>query len=314
MLNNLSFGGRLSSIRKINNLKQKDIAAELNFSDKTISSWENDLSEPGITEIKKLADYFNVSIGFLLTGEISTQHDGELSKKIVLQQAYEKMYNETYTFVCKFEHIDKNTFESLFKITPNAALCNLKAIIKHGNLELFKKINENYDFYVEDSSLSNDANSTNSQLNDRVLWSNSSLSNLKKHIKRHPIELDFSDLSETNELSFYKYALQVLDNKIAKEKENDEKLKKLGFNFNSGKSAIDKVSILCNALDNVLFDFKNDKVYDIILFLLDNGAYIRQYLPYSHSEGYQVEKNNFMTNFVKATILNYKEIKNKLSK
>ena len=106
----------------------------------------------------------------------------------------------------------------------------------------------------------------------------------------------------------------MLDNKIAKEKENDEKLKKLGFNFNSGKSAIDKVSILCNALDNVLFDFKNDKVYDIILFLLDNGAYIRQYLPYSHSEGYQVEKNNFMTNFVKATILNYKEIKNKLSK
>ena len=296
MLNNLSFGGRLSSIRKINNLKQKDIAAELNFSDKTISSWENDLSEPGITEIKKLADYFNVSIGFLLTGEISTQHDGELSKKIVLQQAYEKMYNETYTFVCKFEHIDKNTFESLFKITPNAALCNLNAIIKHDNLELFKKINENYDFYVEDSSLSNDANSTDSQLNDRVLWSNSSLSNLKKHIKRHPIELDFSDLSETNELSFYKYALQVLDNKIAKEKE------------------IDKVSILCNALDNVLFDFKNDKVYDIILFLLDNGAYIRQYLPYSHSEGYQVEKNNFMTNFVKATILNYKEIKNKLSK
>ena len=268
MLNNLSFGGRLSSIRKINNLKQKDIAAELNFSDKTISSWENDLSEPGITEIKKLADYFNVSIGFLLTGEISTQHDGELSKKIVLQQAYEKMYNETYTFVCKFENIDKNTFESLFKITPNAALCNLKAIIKHGNLELFKKINENYDFYDEDSSLSNEADSTDSQLNERVLWSNSSLSNLKK----------------------------------------------LGFNFNSKGAAIDKVDILCDALDSVLFDFKDDKVYDVILFLLDNGAYIRQYLPYSHCEGYQVEKDNFMTNFVKATILNYKEIKNKLSK
>lgn len=284
MLNNLSFGGRLSSIRKINNLKQKDIAAELNFSDKTISSWENDLSEPGITEIRKLADYFNVSVDFLLTGTTSTQYDDELSKKIELQQAYEKMYNETYTFVCKFENIDKNTFESLFKITPNTALCNLKAIIKHGNLELFKKINENYDFYIE----------------------------APDKIKRHPIELDFSDLSETNEFSFYKYALQVLDNKIAKEKENDEKLKKLGFNFNSGKPA--KVSILCNALDNVLFDFKNDKVYDIILFLLDNGAYIRQYLPYSHCEGYQVKKDNFMTNFVKATILNYKEIKNKLSK
>ena len=111
--------------------------------------------------------------------------------------------------------------------------------------------------------------------------------------------MEFSDISYTTSIDFYKYALQLLDQKINDEIENNKKLQERGYNFND-RIQTDKSAILCNALDNIQFDFENDATDDIILFLIDNGAYRKKYI------GDCELKDDFMTNFIYSTILKYK--------
>ena len=57
---------RLKMIRKEKGLTQTRLAIELNTSQNTISRYETGEREPGIRELIKIADYFNVSIDYLL--------------------------------------------------------------------------------------------------------------------------------------------------------------------------------------------------------------------------------------------------------
>ena len=57
---------RLKEIRKSKGISQLKLAIDLNTSQNTISRYETGEREPGINELIKLADYFNVSIDYLL--------------------------------------------------------------------------------------------------------------------------------------------------------------------------------------------------------------------------------------------------------
>ena len=57
---------RLKMMRKEKGLTQTRLAIELNTSQNTISRYETGDREPGIRELIKIADYFNVSIDYLL--------------------------------------------------------------------------------------------------------------------------------------------------------------------------------------------------------------------------------------------------------
>jgi transcriptional regulator with XRE-family HTH domain len=57
---------RLKEIRKSKGLSQIKLAMELNTSQNTISRYENGEREPGIGELIKIADYFNISVDYLL--------------------------------------------------------------------------------------------------------------------------------------------------------------------------------------------------------------------------------------------------------
>ena len=57
---------RLKMMRKEKGLTQTRLAMELNTSQNTISRYETGEREPGIRELIKIADYFNVSIDYLL--------------------------------------------------------------------------------------------------------------------------------------------------------------------------------------------------------------------------------------------------------
>lgn len=60
------FGERLVLLRSEKNLTQATIAYDMGISRATYSHYETGRSQPDIQFIKKLADYFNVSIDFLL--------------------------------------------------------------------------------------------------------------------------------------------------------------------------------------------------------------------------------------------------------
>ena len=57
---------RLKEIRKQKGISQLKLALDLNMSQNTISRYETGEREPGINELIKIADYFNVSVDYLL--------------------------------------------------------------------------------------------------------------------------------------------------------------------------------------------------------------------------------------------------------
>lgn len=57
---------RLKEIRKERGISQLKLALDLNTNQNTISRYETGEREPGIVELIKLADYFNVSVDYLL--------------------------------------------------------------------------------------------------------------------------------------------------------------------------------------------------------------------------------------------------------
>ncbi|MBQ7034176.1 MAG: helix-turn-helix transcriptional regulator [Clostridia bacterium] len=57
---------RLRELRKAKHISQLKLAIDLNMNQNTISRYENSEREPGINELIKIADYFNVSVDYLL--------------------------------------------------------------------------------------------------------------------------------------------------------------------------------------------------------------------------------------------------------
>ncbi len=57
---------RLKEIRKSKGISQLKLAIDLNTNQNTISRYETGEREPGLTELIKIADYFNISIDYLL--------------------------------------------------------------------------------------------------------------------------------------------------------------------------------------------------------------------------------------------------------
>ena len=61
-----SFQKRLKDLRLKENLSQLELSKKLNISNVTLSQYENGVRRPDIGTVARLADYFNVSLDYLL--------------------------------------------------------------------------------------------------------------------------------------------------------------------------------------------------------------------------------------------------------
>ena len=59
----------LRSIRKQKGLNQLKVALDLNISREALSHYENGKRSPDLGMLRRLSEYFNVSIDFLVNGE-----------------------------------------------------------------------------------------------------------------------------------------------------------------------------------------------------------------------------------------------------
>lgn len=57
---------RLKELRKKKGISQLRLATDLNTTQNTISRYETGEREPGIDELIKIANYFNVSVDYLI--------------------------------------------------------------------------------------------------------------------------------------------------------------------------------------------------------------------------------------------------------
>ena len=62
----------ITELRLSSNMTQSRLADILNYSDKAVSKWERAEALPDVTVLKQIADYFGVSVDYLLT----RNHDG----------------------------------------------------------------------------------------------------------------------------------------------------------------------------------------------------------------------------------------------
>ncbi len=63
------FAENLKSLRQEKGIGQVELARQINVSRGIISLWENNLREPGMYNLIALADYFDVSVDYLIGRE-----------------------------------------------------------------------------------------------------------------------------------------------------------------------------------------------------------------------------------------------------
>lgn len=66
------FGDNLKRLRNARGLSQDELAAKLDVSQKTISSWETNRTEPNMGVVQQIADFFNVTTDEMIYGPNST--------------------------------------------------------------------------------------------------------------------------------------------------------------------------------------------------------------------------------------------------
>ncbi len=84
----MTISQRIFELLKKNNKKQKELAESIGLSTSAISDWKKKGTNPAAENISAIADFFNVSTDYLLTGEEKSKEylrDGE--------QKLLKMYN-----------------------------------------------------------------------------------------------------------------------------------------------------------------------------------------------------------------------------
>lgn len=62
----MNIGAKIKGYRKQNNLSQKELAEMLEISDKTISSWEVNRTEPSVLKLKQICRALNVKMPDLI--------------------------------------------------------------------------------------------------------------------------------------------------------------------------------------------------------------------------------------------------------
>lgn len=91
---NMKFGDRLRELRKMRpNLSQKKLGEHLGLAESTISMYEQNRREPEYEILIKIADYFDVSIDYLLRGT-----DPKVQDKIFEDEA-KRILNDPKTFI-----------------------------------------------------------------------------------------------------------------------------------------------------------------------------------------------------------------------
>ena len=60
------FGNNLKNLRNEAHINQKNLAAQFRVTQATISSWENGRTAPSFEQLIQIADYFDVSVNYLI--------------------------------------------------------------------------------------------------------------------------------------------------------------------------------------------------------------------------------------------------------
>lgn len=128
------FGERLKLLRNERNLTQEDIAEILNVGRPTIAGYETKGKEPNYDTLKKLADFFNVSIDYLL-GRTDEKQNTEKSMPVIPEKFADPAAAREY--VSKHEIFGANGFDPN-KMTDDEILEFANALQEQMEMVMYK--------------------------------------------------------------------------------------------------------------------------------------------------------------------------------
>jgi putative transcriptional regulator len=82
-LKEISIANNIANLRKAKGITQQQLAQSVNVSVQAVSKWENGISIPDTLVLVRIADFFNVSVDYLLCGT-----------KIVCDDIYEAIFDK----------------------------------------------------------------------------------------------------------------------------------------------------------------------------------------------------------------------------
>ena len=108
------FNEKLRFLRKYQNWTQAEVANQLNINTRTYSKYETGTTEPDIATIKKLANFFDVSIDYLL------ENDRSLSDTDEIVDLNNFLLNGRYTINSRFpSEDDRQMIDGIIKVIFN---------------------------------------------------------------------------------------------------------------------------------------------------------------------------------------------------
>lgn len=78
----MTIGERIAQLRKSRSMSQFQLAKTLNIATSTLGMYETNKRKPNMEMLEKLADFFGVSIDYLLGRETSDKSDTDLDRAI----------------------------------------------------------------------------------------------------------------------------------------------------------------------------------------------------------------------------------------
>lgn len=114
----MDFGDRLKWLREKSGLTQKFAAEKIGVKNNTLSSYESAKRQPDFTTLKKLADLYEVTIDYIITGNENSNSSDEMWQEFLnpktqiffkdLQNAPEEKIEELIRFWEFIKERDKN--------------------------------------------------------------------------------------------------------------------------------------------------------------------------------------------------------------
>ena len=130
-----SIGKTIAELRKAKGWTQIELAEKLQVSDKAVSKWEKDAGIPSVEFFPLLAKLFNVSIDYLMMGNVSDNSTDLISDRVVDDAVdYDVLINE---FLCdEIVDIDKLLTTNNYKLIKHA--------LNKNYIHLVEKLNSMY--------------------------------------------------------------------------------------------------------------------------------------------------------------------------
>ena len=149
----MSIGDRLCKLRKSKGFTQLDLANKLFITDKAISSWEQNRTEPSLEMLVKIAEILDCSIGYLVYGD-NPRSDVETEIKIkITKDEYDVLSNfmkQNAKFIKESNQVDTYYQPTYRKFLNDKEINEWLRIGERGNKKILNYKNWHDNMYCDE--------------------------------------------------------------------------------------------------------------------------------------------------------------------